>query len=280
MEKTVAIPLVVATAPSLVPPPLDPAAAVSEKPVEGSGAAIALANDNLDGSISFPLDDLATHFYYAYLNHVAASSANKSRRSKAPTVPDTILNSDNYLGVGGGGPELDTLIEKLHKALADEEHHGDGHPATALADCESMTMSMSSMSFTASGAAGSKKRRNKEVIYRLIKDAGRVFQNKMENVCNVTVCEVFPHTADNEDAGCASGFIGSFRCQLHVGLDKIHRPSSRASRGNSLALAKASTVVDPQAVSYTHLRAHETPEHLVCRLLLEKKKKKNKKKDN
>ena len=27
-------------------------------------------------------------------------------------------------------------------------------------------------------------------------------------------------------------------------------------------------------VSYTHLRAHETPEHLVCRLLLEKKKEK------
>src|SRR5678815_3194747 len=29
----------------------------------------------------------------------------------------------------------------------------------------------------------------------------------------------------------------------------------------------------PGPVSYTHLRAHETPEHLVCRLLLEKKKK-------
>src|SRR5678815_3415420 len=29
---------------------------------------------------------------------------------------------------------------------------------------------------------------------------------------------------------------------------------------------------NPWAVSYTHLRAHETPEHLVCRLLLEKKK--------
>src|SRR5674536_398857 len=28
-------------------------------------------------------------------------------------------------------------------------------------------------------------------------------------------------------------------------------------------------------VSYTHLRAHETPEHLVCRLLLEKKKTKH-----
>eukprot|EP00658_Telonema_sp_P-2_P026018 TRINITY_DN20493_c0_g1_i3.p1 TRINITY_DN20493_c0_g1~~TRINITY_DN20493_c0_g1_i3.p1 ORF type:complete len:201 (+),score=59.42 TRINITY_DN20493_c0_g1_i3:107-709(+) len=33
--------------------------------------------------------------------------------------------------------------------------------------------------------------------------------------------------------------------------------------------------VNPRAVSYTHLRAHETPEHLVCRLLLEKKKKKS-----
>src|SRR5678816_3483351 len=28
-------------------------------------------------------------------------------------------------------------------------------------------------------------------------------------------------------------------------------------------------------VSYTHLRAHETPEHIVCRILLEKKKKQN-----
>ena len=31
------------------------------------------------------------------------------------------------------------------------------------------------------------------------------------------------------------------------------------------------TVLIITPVSYTHLRAHETPEHLVCRLLLEKK---------
>src|SRR5678815_509729 len=31
------------------------------------------------------------------------------------------------------------------------------------------------------------------------------------------------------------------------------------------------TMVANTPVSYTHLRAHETPEHLVCRLLLEKK---------
>ena len=32
---------------------------------------------------------------------------------------------------------------------------------------------------------------------------------------------------------------------------------------------------DFEAVSYTHLRAHETDSYLVCRLLLEKKKKTN-----
>ena len=35
-----------------------------------------------------------------------------------------------------------------------------------------------------------------------------------------------------------------------------------------------STAGGSDSVSYTHLRAHETPEHLVCRLLLEKKKQK------
>eukprot|EP00658_Telonema_sp_P-2_P037693 TRINITY_DN27106_c0_g1_i1.p1 TRINITY_DN27106_c0_g1~~TRINITY_DN27106_c0_g1_i1.p1 ORF type:complete len:109 (+),score=21.45 TRINITY_DN27106_c0_g1_i1:200-526(+) len=39
-----------------------------------------------------------------------------------------------------------------------------------------------------------------------------------------------------------------------------------------LAMLGLSETLDLRAVSYTHLRAHETPEHLVCRLLLEKKK--------
>ena len=42
------------------------------------------------------------------------------------------------------------------------------------------------------------------------------------------------------------------------------------------SLAEDSTIMDEEdysyAVSYTHLRAHETSLHLVCRLLLEKKK--------
>src|SRR5674536_287317 len=47
------------------------------------------------------------------------------------------------------------------------------------------------------------------------------------------------------------------------------------ARVRSLLLDPASGGMSPRAeapVSYTHLRAHETPEHLVCRLLLEKKK--------
>src|SRR5678815_3708056 len=39
-----------------------------------------------------------------------------------------------------------------------------------------------------------------------------------------------------------------------------------------LSLLPGKTTVGYASVSYTHLRAHETPEHLVCRLLLEKKK--------
>ena len=34
-------------------------------------------------------------------------------------------------------------------------------------------------------------------------------------------------------------------------------------------------IAERMPVSYTHLRAHETPEHLVCRLLLEKKNRPN-----
>src|SRR5678815_4149992 len=37
------------------------------------------------------------------------------------------------------------------------------------------------------------------------------------------------------------------------------------------ALAAELVALKVDAVSYTDLRAHETPEHLVCRLLLEKK---------
>src|SRR5674536_382416 len=52
-------------------------------------------------------------------------------------------------------------------------------------------------------------------------------------------------------------------------------PAGRPGRGVQRDLRRPGQ--PPRPVSYTHLRAHETPEHLVCRLLLEKKKTKKKK---
>src|SRR5678815_4342499 len=73
-----------------------------------------------------------------------------------------------------------------------------------------------------------------------------------------------------------------------AGCDPAASDHARASRAPPVGAKSQSdewdmgcrSVPSPQAgdnrldpVSYTHLRAHETPEHLVCRLLLEKKKK-------
>eukprot|EP00658_Telonema_sp_P-2_P075619 TRINITY_DN65258_c0_g1_i1.p1 TRINITY_DN65258_c0_g1~~TRINITY_DN65258_c0_g1_i1.p1 ORF type:complete len:143 (+),score=18.98 TRINITY_DN65258_c0_g1_i1:111-539(+) len=55
--------------------------------------------------------------------------------------------------------------------------------------------------------------------------------------------------------------------------DDTIEDSMVANRGSLSRLwSVTSSVVGNLPVSYTHLRAHETPEHLVCRLLLEKKK--------
>src|SRR5678816_4043365 len=81
-------------------------------------------------------------------------------------------------------------------------------------------------------------------------------------------------------AGCAwIGVAGPTRLWLMT----VKPRSRRNTRADTRAMV--STALPPvnwarklappilTAVSYTHLRAHETPEHLVCRLLLEKKKK-------
>ena len=57
-----------------------------------------------------------------------------------------------------------------------------------------------------------------------------------------------------------------------------HSPEKESEKtGNKDKILRAplpGTIMDIKAVSYTHLRAHETVLDLVCRLLLEKKKKK------
>src|SRR5678816_3732787 len=67
-----------------------------------------------------------------------------------------------------------------------------------------------------------------------------------------------PHTAMYSSSSWARRFITVFRStwqRAAVSARASHMPAS---------------LHEPDAVSYTHLRAHETPEHLVCRLLLEK----------
>ena len=68
----------------------------------------------------------------------------------------------------------------------------------------------------------------------------------------------------------------------HIINESIHQTISRTinTSGTTLVVLFALYFLGGEAinnfalapVSYTHLRAHETPEHLVCRLLLEKKK--------
>eukprot|EP00658_Telonema_sp_P-2_P078937 TRINITY_DN7516_c0_g1_i2.p1 TRINITY_DN7516_c0_g1~~TRINITY_DN7516_c0_g1_i2.p1 ORF type:complete len:145 (-),score=21.29 TRINITY_DN7516_c0_g1_i2:54-488(-) len=70
--------------------------------------------------------------------------------------------------------------------------------------------------------------------------------------------------------GTATAVVNGLRALLLLLLLAYVVTSSSLSPGVDDVGGKPSTRV--HTVSYTHLRAHETPEHLVCRLLLEKKK--------
>eukprot|EP00658_Telonema_sp_P-2_P024833 TRINITY_DN19993_c0_g1_i1.p1 TRINITY_DN19993_c0_g1~~TRINITY_DN19993_c0_g1_i1.p1 ORF type:complete len:112 (-),score=12.92 TRINITY_DN19993_c0_g1_i1:64-399(-) len=55
--------------------------------------------------------------------------------------------------------------------------------------------------------------------------------------------------------------------------DRVRIACAVVNRASKVACCYVIDFDKTTPVSYTHLRAHETPEHLVCRLLLEKKKK-------
>src|SRR5678815_758372 len=56
----------------------------------------------------------------------------------------------------------------------------------------------------------------------------------------------------------------------YILIFKNHGEAAGASLEHAHSQLIALPIIPIYAVSYTHLRAHETPEHLVCRLLLEK----------
>eukprot|EP00658_Telonema_sp_P-2_P074745 TRINITY_DN6402_c0_g1_i1.p1 TRINITY_DN6402_c0_g1~~TRINITY_DN6402_c0_g1_i1.p1 ORF type:complete len:258 (-),score=52.27 TRINITY_DN6402_c0_g1_i1:9-782(-) len=95
----------------------------------------------------------------------------------------------------------------------------------------------------------------------------------------VTLEDMFQEVCDDEpdgDDGPLMGCDTNFACRgPHMTLPEralartqhLERAAKFRTRAARLQHSRSSA-----PVSYTHLRAHETPEHLVCRLLLEKKK--------
>src|SRR5678816_4850238 len=82
-------------------------------------------------------------------------------------------------------------------------------------------------------------------------------------------------TRDNVDFLAGYGFTPEAMAAAPVATEAkkpmiVMNAASSVVTTRSPYIARFSMTL-PQAVSYTHLRAHETPEHLVCRLLLEKK---------
>src|SRR5678815_5632550 len=72
---------------------------------------------------------------------------------------------------------------------------------------------------------------------------------------------------DAEQSLAADGAIACFSSSL-VPIARM-LIARRSSRPGVMCHSHHGCSAEMKPVSYTHLRAHETPEHLVCRLLLE-----------
>ena len=95
-----------------------------------------------------------------------------------------------------------------------------------------------------------------------VKHAAKVDDHSMGNVTTIP--------GDQDQADDRARIIH----HLGTGTD-IPRMTGDKILGNDQEAPTPTTTgegITAGTVSYTHLRAHETPEHLVCRLLLEKKK--------
>ena len=95
-----------------------------------------------------------------------------------------------------------------------------------------------------------------------------MISNKLQNISN---SQHHPSPRGVED-------IDKRLSNLERTIEESHDSDLRAIHSLRSQISKAQQELErehqqrEEPVSYTHLRAHETPEHLVCRLLLEKKK--------
>jgi len=103
----------------------------------------------------------------------------------------------------------------------------------------------------------------------LLGDAGKVrIETRMEVHFEDPDNPDFGGTADAVVWSANSVAIIDFKYGAGVAVEVTENPQLKC-----YALLAMKHLKTTGSVSYTHLRAHETPEHLVCRLLLEKKKK-------
>src|SRR5674536_377717 len=90
-------------------------------------------------------------------------------------------------------------------------------------------------------------------------DGTQIYYKDWGNGQPIVFSHGWPLSADAWDAQMLFLAQNGYRVIAHD--RRSHGRSEQTWDGNTMN----------QSVSYTHLRAHETPEHLVCRLLLETK---------
>src|SRR5665213_1121898 len=90
----------------------------------------------------------------------------------------------------------------------------------------------------------------------------------------VSVCHQWSMTGTDRTSRAHSYVVGSSRspARNRARRQLVSWPCLYLPFGSSFLMTRRAVGAQNRAVSYTHLRAHETGRNLVCRLLLEKKK--------
>src|SRR5678815_922609 len=102
---------------------------------------------------------------------------------------------------------------------------------------------------------------------------------RLKSACTAGAHDTGNRTVPNAALSCVSCWApasaGDAANPIAASVERNDEPTINAPSSRPFTMpccpseSQSSSVLTPlEAVSYTHLRAHETPEHLVCRLLL------------
>src|SRR5678815_5562848 len=93
------------------------------------------------------------------------------------------------------------------------------------------------------------------------------FQSRQDSMCGMSSCADAAVATETRHAEARAAAAIPRKRRLRITACD-GRTSSARSGGRASPAARHAAASRRTPVSYTHLRAHETPEHLVCRLLL------------